>query len=124
MGELSAARRAQYRTPARHPRRSKTEATFFTSGWVAKRHPALVRRIVAEGHELASHGSDHARVDQQSPETFRADIRLSKRVLEDIGGVPVRGYRAPTFSICRSSQWAHSILAEEGFRVQLQRLPG
>jgi polysaccharide deacetylase family protein (PEP-CTERM system associated) len=78
---------------------SAVEATFFTLGWVAERHPALVRRVVANGHELASHGSEHIRVDRQSFDTYRADVRRSKRVLEDTGGVPVRGYRAPTFSI-------------------------
>ena len=75
------------------------EATFFMLGWVAERHPQLVRRVVAQGHELASHGSGHLRVDRQSPAEFRDDVRRSKRVLEDFGGVPVRGYRAPTFSI-------------------------
>ena len=91
------------------------EATFFILGWVAERHPQLVRRIVAQGHELASHGSGHLRVDRQSPEEFRADVRRSKRVLEELGGVPVRGYRAPTFSIGGGSKWAHTILAEEGY---------
>jgi polysaccharide deacetylase family protein (PEP-CTERM system associated) len=94
---------------------SGVEATFFILGWVAERHPQLVRRVVAEGHELASHGSSHLRVDRQSPEEFRDDVRRSKRVLEDLGGAPVRGYRAPTFSIGGSSKWAHAILAEEGY---------
>jgi polysaccharide deacetylase family protein (PEP-CTERM system associated) len=74
-------------------------ATFFTLGWVGERFPQLVRRIVAEGHELASHGYAHYRVDEQTPEAFRADIRRTKLLLEDIGGVAVRGYRAATFSI-------------------------
>lgn len=91
------------------------QATFFVLGWIAHRYPALVRRILAHGHELASHGSDHMRVDLLSPEAFRADVRQSKRVLEDTGGVLVRGYRAPTFSINRSSSWAHAILLEEGY---------
>ncbi|MGH7031292.1 MAG: XrtA system polysaccharide deacetylase, partial [Stellaceae bacterium] len=78
-------------------------------------HPALARRIVAEGHELASHGTDHGRVDRQSPTAFRADARESKRILEDAGGIAVRGYRAPTFSIGRATLWAHEILAEEGY---------
>jgi polysaccharide deacetylase family protein (PEP-CTERM system associated) len=94
---------------------SRVEATFFILGWVAERHPQLVRRVVAEGHELASHGSGHLRVDRQSPEEFRDDVRRAKRVLEDLGGVPVRGYRAPTFSIGGGSKWAHAILAEEGY---------
>ena len=94
---------------------SGVEATFFILGWVAERHPQLVRRVVAEGHELASHGSGHLRVDRQSPEEFRDDVRRAKRVLEDLGGAPVRGYRAPTFSIGGGSNWAHTILAEEGY---------
>jgi polysaccharide deacetylase family protein (PEP-CTERM system associated) len=99
------------------------QATFFTLGWIAERHPALVRRIVAEGHELASHGCDHVRVDRQSPETFRADVRRSKRTLEDTGGVLVTGYRAPTFSIGRNSRWAHAILSEEGYRYSSSVYP-
>ena len=90
-------------------------ATFFTLGCVAQRNPALVRRIVAAGHELASHGWDHRLVHELGEEGFRADIRHAKRVLEDIGGVAVRGYRAPTFSISPgSTPWAHAVLAEEG----------
>jgi len=92
-----------------------TQATFFVLGWIACRHPALVRRILAGGHELASHGSDHLRVDRLSPEAFRADVRQSKRVLEDAGGVLVRGYRAPTFSISRGTSWAHGVLLEVGY---------
>jgi polysaccharide deacetylase family protein (PEP-CTERM system associated) len=91
------------------------KATFFTLGWVAERHPTLVRRIVADGHELASHGSEHRRADDQTPETFRQDIRRSKTILEDIGGVGVCGYRAPTFSIGDRNLWAFRILAEEGY---------
>jgi polysaccharide deacetylase family protein (PEP-CTERM system associated) len=94
---------------------SGAQATFFVLGWIAQRHPGLVRRILAEGHELASHGSDHTRVDRLSPEGFRVDVRQSKRVLEDAGGVLVRGYRAPTFSISRDCSWAHAVLLEEGY---------
>lgn len=91
------------------------KATFFTLGWIAERHPSLVRRIVEAGHELASHGYNHARVDAQSPEEFRADIRRTKRILEDCGGVPVLGYRAATFSVGRTTTWAFRILEEEGY---------
>jgi polysaccharide deacetylase family protein (PEP-CTERM system associated) len=97
--------------------------TFFTLGWVAERHPELVRRIVRDGHELASHGSDHYRIDQQSPGEFRSDIRRSKALLEDLGGVAVAGYRAPTFSVGAGSHWAHAILAEEGFRYSSSVYP-
>lgn len=91
------------------------KGTFFTLGWVAERHPELVRRIVAAGHELASHGVAHFRADEQSPETFREDVRRSKRVLEDIGGGPVAGYRAASFSIGATNLWAFDVLAEEGY---------
>jgi polysaccharide deacetylase family protein (PEP-CTERM system associated) len=94
---------------------SGVEATFFVLGWVAERHPGLVRRIVSARHELASHGFGHQRADRQSPAEFRDDARRSKRILEDVGGVQVRGYRAPTFSIGSGSKWAHAILAEEGY---------
>jgi polysaccharide deacetylase family protein (PEP-CTERM system associated) len=93
-----------------------TKATFFVLGWIAERHPALVRRIVADGHELASHGFSHVRVDCQTPCEFRADIRKTKNILEDAGGTPVRGYRAATFSIDRERFWAYPILCEEGYR--------
>lgn len=90
-------------------------ATFFTLGWVAERHPALVRRIADAGHELASHGHAHELVHHIGPERFRADISRAKRVIEDTAGVPVRGYRAPTFSVGPTiTPWAHRILAEEG----------
>ena len=93
----------------------RVTATFFALSWIAERSPALIQRIVAEGHELASHGSDHRRVDQQTPEAFRQDVRRSKAVLEEIGGTPVRGYRAPTFSINATNLWAFDILDEEGY---------
>ena len=91
------------------------KATFFTLGWVAERHGALVRQIVAAGHELASHGWDHARADGQTAEQFRADVRRAKQVLEQTGGVPVKGYRAATFSIGAANRWAFEVLAEEGY---------
>ena len=102
---------------------SGAQATFFVLGWIAQRHPALVRRILADGHELASHGADHTRVDRLSPEAFRADARQSKCALEDAGGVPVLGYRAPTFSISRDSSWAHAVLLEEGYRYSSSVYP-
>jgi len=91
------------------------KATFFTLGWIAERHPRLISRIVKEGHELASHGYEHIRVDKQTPEQFRTDIRRTKAILEDIGGVTVGGYRAATFSIGRKNLWAFSVLGEEGY---------
>jgi polysaccharide deacetylase family protein (PEP-CTERM system associated) len=91
------------------------KATFFTLGWVAHRFPAIVRRMVHEGHELASHGWDHTRADMQTPEVFRADIRRTRALLEDIGGVRVTGYRAATFSINHRNMWVFPILRQEGY---------
>lgn len=91
------------------------QATFFTLGWVAERYPALLRRIAAAGHEVASHGYDHARVFTFTPDQFRADLRKARALLEDASGQRVSGYRAPSFSIDARTPWAHPILAEEGY---------
>jgi polysaccharide deacetylase family protein (PEP-CTERM system associated) len=91
-------------------------ATFFVLGWVAERQPALVRAIVAAGHELASHGYGHAKVATLGPDAFRADALRARRLLEDIAGVPVLGYRAPSFSIDGGCWWAYDCLAEAGYR--------
>ena len=98
-------------------------ATFFTLGWVAQRHPGLVRRIVEGGHELASHGYAHRLAHEQSPCDFRADVARARLLLEDIGGVPVVGYRAPTFSINTHNLWAFDVLAEEGHRYSSSTFP-
>lgn len=92
-----------------------TKATFFTLGWVAERYPHLINRIVSEGHELACHGYEHIRVTEQSVDQFRADIIKSKKILEDISGQQVIGYRAASYSINKDNLWAHSVLQEEGF---------
>lgn len=89
--------------------------TFFTLGWVAERHPALIRRIAAAGHEVASHGWDHVRVFTLTPASFRADLDRARAALEDAAGVAVNGYRAPSFSIDRRTPWAHAVLAEAGY---------
>ncbi len=90
-------------------------ATFFTLGWVARRCPALMRRVVAAGHELASHGWDHRRVFTMTAAEFREDLSKARQVLEDAGGVAVTGYRAPSFSIDQRTPWAHAELAEAGY---------
>jgi polysaccharide deacetylase family protein (PEP-CTERM system associated) len=77
----------------------KINATFFTLGWVAERYPGLVKRIVQDGHELACHGYEHVRVTQQTPAQFRADVNKTKKILEDLGGKEVKGYRAASYSI-------------------------
>mgnify|MGYP005818798535 FL=1 len=91
------------------------KATFFILGWVAERYPALMRQIVAAGHEIANHGYDHARVFTLSPDQFRADLDRSRKLLEDSSGQKVIGYRAPSFSIDQRTPWAHEILAEQGY---------
>lgn len=91
------------------------KATFFTLGWVAKRHPGLMQRIAAEGHEIASHGWDHARVFRLGREEFARDLEKSRKVIEDASGMAVTGYRAPSFSIDHRTPWAYRILAEQGF---------
>ena len=100
-----------------------TKATFFTLGWIAERYPAMVRRIIGQGHELASHGWAHYRVTDQNPDEFREDISHSKALLEDIGGQAVLGYRAPSFSIGRHNQWALTVLEEAGYRYSSSIYP-
>lgn len=95
--------------------RCGVKATFFTLGWVAQRHPALIRRIIAEGHEIASHGWDHTRVFTMTPEQFGEDIDRARQALEDAGGLAIKGYRAPSFSIDQRTPWAHPMLAERGY---------
>ena len=94
---------------------SGVKATFFTLGWVAERHPALIRRIVAGGHEIASHGWDHVRVFTMTAAMFRADLARARAAIEDAAGTAVTGYRAPSFSIDARTPWAHVVLAEEGY---------
>ena len=91
---------------------SGVKATFFTLGWVAQRYPALIRRIVEQGHELASHGWDHRRVFTMDARSFAADLARTRETLQDAGGVSVSGYRAPSFSIDQRTPWAHHVLAE------------
>ena len=91
------------------------KATFFTLGWVAQRYPALMRRVADAGHEVASHGWDHARVFTMTPDAFRDDLARARVAIEDASGVPVTGYRAPSFSIDGRTPWAHAVLAEAGY---------
>jgi len=95
--------------------RQGVKATFFTLGWVAKRHPALMRRIVEQGHELASHGWAHQRVFTMDARQFAADLYDARCALEDASGVRVIGYRAPSFSIDQRTPWAHQVLADHGY---------
>jgi polysaccharide deacetylase family protein (PEP-CTERM system associated) len=98
-------------------------ATFFTLGWVAERYPQLVRKIVSEGHELASHGSAHQRASDQDEASFLSDIVRAKSILEDISGAPVYGYRAPSFSIGRSNPWAFDCIRQAGYKYSSSVYP-
>ena len=102
----------------------QVKATCFFLGWVARTSPRLVRETLARGHEIACHGYAHQMVHSMSPEAFRADIRLAKLVVEDGAGSPVRGYRAPGFSITHATPWAWDILAEEGYLYDSSVFPG
>jgi polysaccharide deacetylase family protein (PEP-CTERM system associated) len=97
--------------------------TFFILGCVAERHPDIVTAIARGGHEVASHGWDHRRVTQQTPEEFRASVRRTKAALEDMTGMPVLGFRAPSFSIVTGREWALDILVEEGYRYDSSLFP-
>ena len=98
-------------------------ATFFTLGWIAERYPQMVQRIVAGGHELASHGYAHERVSALDAGAFFADVALAKAVLEDIAQTAVQGYRAPSFSIGDSNLWAYECLAKAGYRYSSSVYP-
>ncbi|MBY0238434.1 MAG: DUF3473 domain-containing protein [Burkholderiaceae bacterium] len=99
------------------------KATFFTLGWIAERYPALVRRIVAGGHELASHGYGHLRASDQDRAQFKEDVGSAKAILEDLGGQAVLGYRAPSFSIGHGNLWALEVLHEAGYRYSSSIYP-
>jgi polysaccharide deacetylase family protein (PEP-CTERM system associated) len=99
------------------------KATFFILGWIAERYPGLVRDIAAQGHEIASHGYRHELVTNQGPDEFRADVAKTKKILEDVTGEEVIGYRASTYSIIRKTLWALKILAEEGYRYDSSIFP-
>ena len=90
-------------------------ATFFTLGWLAERRSALVEKIAGAGHEIACHGYAHAMITRQCRGEFDRDIKRSKKLLEDLWGKEIRGYRAPTFSITKDGQWAIEVLWENGF---------
>ncbi len=96
--------------------RHDVKATCFVLGWFATRHPALVRALATNGHEIASHGWSHRSLSALSPDTFREEVRASKALLEGLVGRPVVGFRAPNFSIVPGGEWAFDVLLEEGYR--------
>jgi len=103
--------------------RHDVKGTFFILGWVAERYPRLVKAILSGGHELASHGYSHVRATDQTPGEFREDVTRAKRLLEDIGGRPVIGYRVPTYSIVAETLWAIDILKEAGYQYSSSIYP-
>jgi polysaccharide deacetylase family protein (PEP-CTERM system associated) len=103
--------------------RHQVRGTFFTLGWVAERYPELVKRIVSEGHEVASHGWDHVRVNTQTSAQFRMDIDRTRKLLQDISGQPILGYRAASYSIGAGESWAWEQLAEAGHRYSSSIVP-
>lgn len=104
-------------------KRQGVKATFFVLGWIAERYPNVVRRIVEQGHELASHGYGHLRASDQTPQEFLADVTRAKRLLEDLSGQVVQGYRAPSFSIGQKNLWALDSLQEAGYRYSTSIYP-
>lgn len=100
-----------------------TKATFFTLGWIAERYPHLVQRIVAGGHEMASHGYGHQRVSDLCEADFFTDIDSAKKLLEDISGQAIKGYRAPSFSIGEGNLWAFDCLERAGYRYSSSIYP-
>ncbi|AZP14500.1 DUF3473 domain-containing protein [Undibacterium parvum] len=102
---------------------SGVKATFFTLGWIAERYPEMVKRIVSEGHELASHGYSHQRASEQTASEFYADVSQSKALLEQISGQVVLGYRAPSFSIGSNNLWALDVLLNAGYKYSSSIYP-
>lgn len=102
---------------------ANVHATFFTLGWIAERHPALVRKIVACGHEVASHGYWHEKVTNQNARQFREDVCRAKQLLEDITGEQVTGYRAPSFSVNSTNLWAFDVLSDAGYLYSSSTYP-
>ncbi|MDO4568966.1 MAG: DUF3473 domain-containing protein [Planctomycetia bacterium] len=102
---------------------NSVSATFFILGWVAIHHPTLVREIANRGHEIGFHSMTHSLIYRMSPNDFRNELIEGKKVLEDIAGVRVEAFRAPSFSITKNSLWALEILVEEGFRYDSSVFP-
>jgi polysaccharide deacetylase family protein (PEP-CTERM system associated) len=101
----------------------EVRGTFFILGWVAERYPDLVNKIVSDGHEVASHGWEHVRVNTQTPAAFRMDVDRTRKLLQDLSGAPVLGYRAASYSIGASESWAWEQLAEAGHRYSSSIVP-
>ncbi len=99
------------------------KGTFFILGWVAERYPQLIKRIAEQGHEIASHGWDHVRIINMTPEQFQHDVTKTKELLEDLSGTEVKGYRAPSYSIGSANLWALEILQQTGHKYSSSIYP-
>ena len=102
---------------------AEVKATFFILGWVAERYPEIVKRITNDGHEVASHGYEHIRVTNQTPDEFRSDVIKTKKILEDISGTEVSGYRAASYSVSKDNMWAFDVLFETGHKYSSSIYP-
>jgi polysaccharide deacetylase family protein (PEP-CTERM system associated) len=100
-----------------------TKATFFVLGFVAEKHPDIIREIEKAGHEIGTHGFSHTLIYRQTPEVFRCEMQRTIGCLEDLTGKKVIGHRAPFFSITKDSLWALDILAELGIRYDSSIFP-
>ncbi|MDO6524817.1 DUF3473 domain-containing protein [Motilimonas sp. 1_MG-2023] len=103
--------------------RYQVKSTFFILGWIAERYPDVVQAIAKSGHEIASHGYDHQRVNTLTEQEFVSDVVRSKHLLEDISGQEVKGYRAPSFSFNQQTPWAYKVLAKAGYRYSSSVYP-
>lgn len=106
-----------------HLAEANVRATFFVLGWIAQKNPGLVRKVAALGHEIGSHGYRHRLVYELTPEEFRRDLRQAREAIEDACGMPVVGFRAPSFSITARSEWALDVLVEEGYTYDSSIFP-
>lgn len=102
---------------------NNVKATFFTLGWIAEAHPELLKKLVREGHEVASHGFMHQHLSKQNADVFYEDITKAKKLIEDIIGTEVKGYRAPCFSISADNDWAHDLIAKAGYKYSSSSYP-
>lgn len=102
---------------------NRVKATFFVLGFVAERHPGLIKKIERAGHEIATHGYAHRRVYTMTPDTFRQDLKRAVSIISEITGAPIKGYRAPEWSIRDDSLWALDILQQEGFEYDSSMAP-
>jgi len=101
----------------------EVQATFFVLGWVAKKHPALIKKIVAAGHEIANHSSSHRMITKLSPQEFEQDLKEAQDILQSISGEAVQGFRAPTFSVVEQTRWAWEIMVRYGIRYDSSVYP-